>query len=119
MDDYEDEMFDAGDLFDMSSVHRVPMNIIIYFKSREEPLFAEHVFFFQKEDPVENLDRMMGFAATWWDSIVDDKNTRFIYLTDRDLNKKAVLIEDVVAASFITPDKPDWMPDEQNDSDPS
>ena len=110
---FGEDMFDSEDVFDAESVYQLPIEIVLHLKSKQEPLFAEHVFFFDKEDPITGLEDLMNFVATWWSAIIEDKNIDFIVLTDRLSNKKAILIGDVVAVSFMTPEKPDWMNDEQ------
>jgi len=105
---YGDDMDFEEDLMD-EEVYRVPIEMVVYLRDRSEPLFAEHIFFFQKEDPIKSLNHMMSFVATWWDSLSDDRNMTFIFLTDKDYNKKAILLKDIVAVSFVTPPTPEWM----------
>lgn len=114
-------MFDSEDAFDinMEDVHQIPLEMIVHLRDRSEPLFAQHVFFFEKKDPVASLEELMSFATTWWSAIAEDKNLKYIYLTDTAYNKKAILIEEVVAVSFMTPEMPEWMRDGQDDTDPS
>lgn len=117
----EDDLFDSEDSYDldMEDVYHVPMDMIIHMRDRNEPIFAQHVFFFEKKDPVTSVDELMSFTTTWWSAITEDKNLNYIYLTDSAHNKKAILLQEVVAISFVTPDEPEWMHDGQNDSDPS
>lgn len=118
--DEEGHMFDSEDgVFDLENIHRVPIDIVVYLRNRSEPIFAEHVFFFEKEDPVESLSELMSFAATWWSAITEDNNISYVYFSDMDLNKKAIRIEDVNSISFMTPEKPEWMSDGKHNSDPS
>lgn len=112
----ESSMFDSEDIFDLNDVHQIPIDMVIHLKNKVEPIFSEHVFFFEKEDPVASIDELMNFVSTWWSAINEDKNLKYIYLTDRSLNKKAILAEEIVAVSFMKPEKPEWMTDEQNDS---
>ena len=116
---YGDSMFDSEDVFDIENVYQLPMEIVIYMKNKQDPIFAEHVFFFEKEDPVSNLEELMNFAATWWSTVVEDKNIDFIFLTDRQLNKKAIILRDIIAAYFMTPEKPEWMNDGKDPRSPS
>jgi hypothetical protein len=116
---YGDSMFDSEDVFDIENVHQLPMDMVIHMKNKPDPIFAEHVFFFEKEDPVTSLEELMNFAATWWSTIIEDRNIDFIFLTDRQLNKKAILLRDIIAASFMTPEKPEWMEDGKDSRDPS
>jgi len=117
----EGNMFDSEDIFDldMEDIHQIPMEMVIHMRDRNEPIFAQHVFFFEKKDPVRSLEELMGFTSTWWSTITDDRNVEFIFLTDSAHNKKAILLKEVVAVSFVTPEKPEWMQDGQDDSDPS
>lgn len=110
-------MFESEDLFDLENVYQLPVGMVLHLKGRDEPLFVEHVFYFEKEDPVRSLEELMNFISTWWSAITEDKNVKFLFLTDRFYNKKAVLAKDITAASFMTPDKPEWMEDGKNDSD--
>jgi hypothetical protein len=116
---YGDNMFESEDVFDLEDVYQLPMAIVIHMKNKVEPIFAEHVFFFEKEDPVSSLEELMNFAATWWSTVVEDKNIDFIFLTDHQLNKKAIMLKDIIAAYFMTPEKPEWMDDGKDHRDPS
>lgn len=116
---FGEEMFDSEDVFDLESVYQLPMEIVIHMKNKPDPVFAEHVFFFEKDDPVSSLEELMVFAATWWSTIVDDKNIEFLFLTDRHLNKKAVLLEEIIAAYFMAPEEPEWMKNEEDSRDSS
>lgn len=109
----EDEDFASGDLY------QVPIEVVVYIKNRPEPIFAEHVFFFQKEDPIKSVKRMMDFVATWWDTVSENKNLRYLFFTDSNDNKKAFLRSEIVAVSFMTPEIPEWITDGQDDSNPS
>jgi len=117
-DMFGEGMYESEDLFDLENVYQLPVNMVLHLKSREEPLFVEHVFYFEKEDPVTSLEELMNFIATWWNAVTEDKNVTFLFLTDRFHNKKAVLAEDIAAASFMTPDKPEWMDNGKDNSDP-
>lgn len=115
---YGDNMFDPEDCFDMDmeNMHHVPVDLIIYLKNRTEPIFAQHVFFFEKENAVSNLESLMRFTSTWWSAVSEDKNIKFIHLSDSDYNKKIIAVDNVIAVSFITPEKPEWMQNGQDDS---
>lgn len=114
---FDEEMFDPEDLFDSDEVYRLPMEMVIHLRNRTEPLFAEHVFFFEKEDPIASVKELMNFTATWWNAINEDRNVRFIFLTDRNENKKAIAVDDIVSVSFVAPEEPEWMKNEQDDTD--
>lgn len=117
---FGEDMYDSEeDIFNLEDVYRVPIDMVVHLKSKSEPIFAEHVFFFEKEDPVASVADLMSFTSTWWSALTEDRNINFIYLTDSSSNKKAIRLQDVVAVSFVTPPKPEWMNDEQDDSDPS
>jgi hypothetical protein len=119
-DMFGENMFDSEeDVFDLEDVYKIPIEMVIHLKNRSEPIFAEHVFFFEKEDPVTSLTDLMSFTSTWWSALTEDKNINFIYLTDKGSNKKAILLDSIVAVSFVTPTKPEWMNDGQDNSDPS
>lgn len=117
---FGEEMFDSEpdeDSYDLESLYRVPMQMVVHLKSRQEPLFAEHVFFFEKDDPVTSIEELMNFTATWWSAVADDRNIDFVYLTDSSSNKKAILLNDVVAMSFMAPEEPEWMKNVEDDRD--
>lgn len=118
--DEEGDMYDSEeDVFDLENTYTIAVDMVIYLGTRDEPVFAQHVFYFEKEDPVETLRELMNFVATWWAAITEDKNIEFIYLSDSSFNKKAIKISDVSAVSFVTPQEPDWMINGKLDSDPS
>lgn len=112
---YEDD--DQDDLFNLDSVYQVPIQIVLHLRDKTEPIFAEHIFYFEKEDPVSSVEELMNFTATWWSTITDDKNLNYIFLTDSESNKKAIMIGEVVAVSFMTPQKPDWMGNGKDNTD--
>lgn len=113
----DEEMFDSEDVFDIDGVYNVPVDVVVYLKNRSEPIFAQHVFFFEKEDPVRSMDEMMSFTTTWWSAICEDKNIDYVYLTDSLFNKKAIRLEDVAVVSFMRPEQPEWMTDGQDNTD--
>ena len=113
----EEEMFEPDDSFDSENVYTVPIDIVVYLRNKVEPIFAQHVFFFEKEDPVETMEELMSFTTTWWSAIHEDKNIDYIFLTDVDLNKKAIKLSEIVSLSFIRPEQPEWMNNGQNNSD--
>lgn len=116
--DEEGDMYDSEeDVFDLENTHTVAVDLVVYLSTRDEPVFAQHVFYFEKEDPVESLRELMNFVATWWAAITEDKNIDFIYLSDSSFNKKALKIADVSAVSFVTPQEPEWMINGKHDSD--
>jgi hypothetical protein len=116
---YGEDMFDPEDIFDidMEDVYHIPMDMVVHLQNKTEPIFAQHVFFFDKKDPIASLEELMNFTSTWWSTISEDKNVKFIYLSDSSHNKKAIAIANVVAVSFITPEKPEWMQDGKDDTD--
>ena len=116
---YGDNMFDPEDCFDMDmeDMHHAPVDLVIYLKNRTEPIFAQHVFFFEKENAVLNLESLMRFTSTWWSAVSEDKNIKFIHLSDSDHNKKVIAVNNVIAVSFITPEKPEWMQNGQDNPD--
>lgn len=116
---FGEDMFESEDVFDLENVYQLPIDIVLHMKSKADPIFVEHVFFFEKEDPVSSIEELMNFTATWWSTIVDDKNIEYIFLTDSQSNKKAILVRDVVVASFMTPEKPEWMDNGKDDRDSS
>ena len=110
----EERMFESeDDLFDLDGIYQIPIEMVVHLRHKSEPIFTEHVFFFEQEDPVKSLDELMSFTSTWWNAINEDKNIKFIYFTDRSSNKKAFLADEIVAVSFMTPEKPDWMEDDR------
>lgn len=119
---FGEDMFDSepeeDESYDLGSLYKIPMQMVVHLKSRQEPLFAEHVFFFEKDDPVDSIEELMNFTATWWSAVTDDRNIDFVYLTDSSSNKKALLLSDVVAISFMAPEEPEWMKDVEDDRDP-
>jgi hypothetical protein len=126
MDDFDfhellgEEMYDSDpeESFGLDNIyHQIPVDMVIHLKSRQEPLFAEHVFFFEKDDPVHSIEELMNFMSTWWSAVSEDKNLDYIFLTDSSSNKKAILLDDVAVISFMAPPKPEWMEDGKDDTD--
>lgn len=117
----DERMFESeeedDELFDLENVYQVPIEMVIHLRNKSEPIFTEHVFFFDKEDPIDSLKELMTFTSTWWGAVTDDKNLKFLYLTDRMSNKKAILAEEIIAVSFVTPEKPEWMVNGEIDTD--
>lgn len=115
-----DDMYESEEEdFANGNLYRVPVEIVVYLRNRPEPVFAEHVFFFERDDPITTVKRMMDFVATWWSTVSEDKNLKYVFFTDDSNNKKAFLRSDISAVSFVAPKLPEWIENGQDDSSSS
>lgn len=91
----------------------VEIDMIFYLKSRNDPLFASHVFCFAAEDSPENVKEIVDFAHMWINTLLDSKSITHFFLEDSQNNKKIFFVDDLLSVTIMAPDMPEWNLDDR------
>jgi len=102
-----DNFFEEDDEM-VEGMVNVEIDMIFYLKSRNDPLFASHVFYYMKEDSPENVKEITDFAHVWLNTLLDAKSIAHFFLEDSQNNKKIFFVEDILSVTIMAPEMPDW-----------
>lgn len=106
MEEYD---FDEDEELTEEDLLEIEVEMIFYLKSRNDPLFASHVFHFASDDAPEDVKEVVDFSHMWLNTLLDSKAITHFFLEDSQHNKRIFFVEDLLSATIMAPQKPEWM----------
>jgi len=107
MDEFDFNDFEEDDRL-IEELLEVEIDMIFYLKSRNDPLFASHVFCFATEDAPATAKEIVDYSHMWINTLLDSKTITHFFLEDSSNNKKIFFVEDLLSITIMSPEMPDW-----------
>lgn len=106
MDDFD---FDFDDDNSTEELLDIEIEMIFYLKSRNDPLFASHVFHFAEDDAPLDLKEIVDFSHMWINTLLDSKAITHFFLEDSQHNKRIFFVNDLLSVTIMAPKEPEWL----------